>query len=367
MTDFHSVAQWVMMAQGLMVALALLLIVVPVQSYLAKGWAARRREIVEGMSEDACVRYFLMYRRNGNDAAGSAAAEFARLHDNWYGRRAFVPALALLMMTIGAVAVAITATVPASLGYANPPSFPLPLSCVAALAGAYMWVANDIVARSRRLDLQQSDFLWAALRMIIAIPMGLAFASIAAPGVAPFVAFALGAFPLGALSTMLQRASTKALSIDVPSSDATESLTVLNGVNSAVAERLAEENIGTVLQMAYGDPVHLAMRSNLSFVVVTHLMGQALLHVYLGSNALKLAPLGFGTALDVKHLIDSLDSGAGRCGPLAVPLLQQVASACGTQASAAEFLLRQIATDPYTVFLSELQLPEPTVIVACAR
>jgi hypothetical protein len=54
----------------------------------------------------------------------------------------------------------------------------------------------------------------------------------------------------------------------------------LQGINRWIIERLSNEDITTVTQIAYCDPIRLIMRSNLTFNFVTDCMNQALAVIY---------------------------------------------------------------------------------------
>src|SRR5262249_36776758 len=158
--------------------------------------------------------------------------------------------------------------------------FDMEKTAIAAIAGAYMWTVNDFISRARRLDFAPADVFWGVLRLVIAVPMGYAFAVIAPP-VGPFVAFAIGAFPLAKVTTMLQQLANKNLNLAATEEEAKDDIIQLQGINKTIAERLINEDITTVTQVAYCDPVQLIMRSNLTFNFVTECMNQALAWMYL--------------------------------------------------------------------------------------
>jgi hypothetical protein len=81
----------------------------------------------------------------------------------------------------------------------------------------------------------------------------------------------------------------------------------LQGINRAVVERLADEDIITVTQIAYCDPVRLVMRSNLTFTFVTECMNQALAWLYFEDRLATLRPMGVRGAVEIKCLIDEYD------------------------------------------------------------
>lgn len=347
-------------AQALLVTVAVLLVFMPVRYYLGTAWIVKRRDIVDGLTEAACEKYFAMFRRSTvGPETGAAQKAFEAMFDKTYGRQNFTAALILLLLVAAIAVSAVAGSLPTALGWSTPPSLELPYAAVAALAGAYMWVTDDLIARARRLDMEPSDLLWATLRLLICIPMGYAFSSLATPQLAPFITFALGAFPITTLTLMLRRASVKTLSIEETSLETADNIIKIGGTNREMVERLGLIDLRTVLQLAYCDPVHTAMRSNISFTVITDLMGQALVRIYLGDASDKVAPMGLRGAVEVTGFIENFHYAGSDVGRLAdqataKAILPQVASAIGLTESETQFVLCQIAGDPYSQFLSEI-------------
>jgi hypothetical protein len=80
---------------------------------------------------------------------------------------------------------------------------------------------------------------------------------------------------------MLRQLSEKKLDLGATTVEASDDIIKLQGINRTIVERLSNEDITTVTQVAYCDPVRLAMRSNLSFNFVIDCMNQALAWMYL--------------------------------------------------------------------------------------
>ena len=340
------------------IAVAEAAVMLPLLTFLVKGWHSKRRDIVDGLNEDACQAYFAMFRRNVNlPDKGHACDDFFKLYDRWYGRKQFIPAAILLFLaSIFLVSGVVLTVLSDNVNYINNPFFALPTAAIAAITGAYMWVVNDQIARARRLDMTPTDVQWAALRLIISVPMGYAFASLLQPALAPFVTFALGAFPISALIAILQKKTNKALDLGSTEPENFDGVIKLIGANLAVAERLASEDIYTVTQMAYCDPVHITMRSNLSFNVVTDMMGQALVWIYLLDRTRDIAPLGMRGAVEIKHFMLEYDYEGQDAEQLklrddAKAALPYIAEALKQKKETVVVTFRQIADDPFTEFL----------------
>ena len=330
-------------------------LMLPLLRYLCIGWEAKRKDILDGLSRSARLEYFKMFcRSNPPPEESKISTEFEKLYDKWYGRR-FFWAPGLLLFLVGIVAVTtVVFTGLNRLGYMKNPLVDLPVTALAAIAGAYLWVVDDHIARARRLDFVPSDVHWGVLRIVIAIPMGYAFAAITSKSLGPFIAFAVGAFPLATLISMLRRIAEKNLGMGATPDEASDDIIKLQGVNKTIVERLLNEDITTVTQIAYCDPVRLAMRSNLAFNFVTDCMNQALAWMYFQDGLYAIRPLGMRGAVEIKSLIDSYDEAAGPDHDRAVAAMPLIASAIKQEEKTLQITFRQIAEDPYTIFLHEV-------------
>jgi len=342
----------------LLIVVGVATLMAPFVRYVTIGWQAKRKDIMDGLNADARLAYFQMFSRSGPiPDASSAAIAFENLYSEWYGRRFFIVPGVLLFLsgTIAVTFVALTGL--HRLGYMENFLFDLPDTAMAAIAGAYLWVIDDHTSRARRLDFTPSEVQWGVLRLIIAIPMGYAFASVAAKSVGPFVAFALGAFPLTTLTTMLRRLAEKNLGLGATPEETRDDIIKLQGVNRAIVERLLNEDIATVTQVAYCDPVQVVMRSNLNFVFVSDCMNQALAWMYLENDLGVIRKFGMRGAVEIKYLIDCYDDKENpdpkdqAAHVLAISTLPKIAAAINQAPDTLQLTFRQIAEDPYTIFL----------------
>lgn len=351
--EFHKI-----LLAALLVVCGIAPIMVPVVHYIWAGWHAKRKDIMDGLNADARQAYFEMFvRSEPKPDLDKATSRFDALYKKWYGRRYFlVPGLLLFAVSTIIVTLVLLSMLD-RVGYMSNPFFNVPNIAIAATAGAYLWVVHDLISRSRKLDFSSSDVQWSVLRLVVSVPMGYAFASIAAESVGPFVAFALGAFPLSALTSILQKLAIRKLELDATDEKAGNDLIELQGVNKTIVERLANEDVTTVLQLAYCDPVRLVMRSNLSFTFVTDCMNQAVAWTYLERDLKVLRPLGMRGAIEIKHFIDAFDRTKfdspeeAADHKLAVAALPILATAIKQDPATLQITFRQIAGDPYTEFL----------------
>ena len=211
-------------------------------------------------------------------------AEFNAIYDSRYGRYRLIVPSALLALVLLPLTFLVCERGMAALATANEWALPpkgipkllnVPDTAVAAIVGAYTWIVASLISAAASHNLPPGVVLGSVLRLVAAVPMGYAVASLATAGVAPFVAFAIGAFPLSAVQSMLQKLGAKQLSVDTASADRRDQVMQLSGTDPAIADRLREADITTVAQLAYCDPVQISMRTNLAFPFILDLAGEA--------------------------------------------------------------------------------------------
>lgn len=339
----------------LLVLVLVCVLLMPVVRYFFLGWHAKREDIMDGLSPDARLKYFDMFCKNdGITKPEVAFAEMNVMYTRWYGRRLFLAPIFLLLIvaSISLFLAVGSALRRQGLVDAEFAVVDVQLIGIAAIAGAYMWVVNDFIARARRLDFSPADVHWAVLRLAISIPLGYAIAAIAAESAGPFVAFAAGAFPLSSLIAMFQRSALSKTGNDVQEAAKDDHVVKLQGVNKAIVERLANEDITTITQVAYCDPVRLTMKSNLTFNLVTDLMNQALAWEYFDEGMDKIRPFGLRGAVEIRHFMDALDGrGSQQQIDRAKLALPEIARALDQKEATLLNAFDEIVRDPFTDYL----------------
>jgi hypothetical protein len=229
----------------------------------------------------------------------------------------------------------------------------LPPVAVAAVTGAYGFVAWDLIWRTARRNLSPSDILGAAVRMLIAIPLGYSFAALLKDDLGPFIAFAAGAFPLQTVATILQRLASKQLGVETDAGASKDQVTELSCVDRAIADRLQDADIITVGQLAYCDPVQICMRTNLSFTFISDITGQALAWIYLGKRLTDLHHLGLRGAVEIRDLCANIKSRNPDRKEIAIAILEKAASIMDLSPKEFQNVAEEIGDDPYTIYLAE--------------
>jgi hypothetical protein len=377
-----------LLVQCLIIVFIPCIVVFPVIRYMKAGQKIKQLEILDGQSPLAAGYYFRMFCKatDVSDTPIKNAEKLKSEYERWYGEHWFNWPLVIVSVvaTIGAyvevTALAALLCDAVTCSARIPLVFALPIPAMTALAGAFIWVTNDFITRARRLDFSPSDVHWGTLRIAGSIPLGYAFvyfyASIpprAEPErmtAAAFIAFAIAAFPLSETHRMLRRLflCQSRFSEFLSLRSETDEVMKFQGVNNDISTRLAKEDITTITQIAYCDPIRISMRSGLSFNFITDCMSQALAWEYLEEGLNVIRPLGFRGAVELSklysHLLESSDPKLRTCGK---SILRSVCKALnaydGTEEGARakgktlhtvqtlRFLLRELAGDPFTIYL----------------
>ena len=370
--------------------LLLLPLVLPTRRFLRHGWRIRKQEFVSSLARANLEEYLNRFwyqpptdpQKDTNGAEAPAPMErFCQNYDSIVGQHLFGPPLVLLclmFLILDGLALqtalrigyenGVTANLhwqeadkPLSFGLTHLPAdmldraflpfapISLDFSCIAAIAGAYLFIVNQVICGNRTRTLVSSDLFSACLRLVISIPMGLGLGQLFDQHLAAFAAFALGAFPISGLIGLTQRLFNMSLKIE--EKDNSDRLIVMQGMTPTVSAALGAEGITAVQQLADQDPVSLALRAGLSFDYMMNLVAQAQAWSFIGPTAGVLAPLDLGDARPIARLIGALNSGDAAARARAGQTLAEAATATKIGPWLLETAFRDIAADSYTVFL----------------
>lgn len=223
----------------------------------------------------------------------------------------------------------------------------IPATAAGAVAGAFTFVAWDLTTRAARRNMSWDDVLLAALRLFVCVPVAYVFAAFLKDQIAPFVGFALTVLPLGTLAALVSRILKKTYNLDIGEDVKQDQLTKLAGVDASVADRIAEADITTISQLAYCDPIQLAMRTNLGFTFVLDLVSEALASIYVGDKLDVLRARGLRGSYEFAILKAEIVNG----DPNAQAVATDAAAAIGVTPPEFMNLLHQVGDDPYTSFV----------------
>jgi hypothetical protein len=245
------------------------LLIQPLCNFLLYGWKCKQEEVNNSLSSGAKRTYLEVFwnqtfpqgktREEKVAIAKQIDKAFSDLYQRWYGRKRFVSPISILFL----VAVFGNFYLSSELVQLLTNNGELS-SAGAATAGAYTFVTWDFFGRVQRRNLVTADILRGALRMAIAVPVGFAFTALIAKGLAPFVAFAVGVFPLDTIKTILRRLANDKLKLELGADTGPDQVATLSGVDRSIADRIEDADITTIPQLTWCDPIQLSMRSSLA-------------------------------------------------------------------------------------------------------
>jgi hypothetical protein len=331
-TPMASWERWILLA--LVVTLATCLAVAPFIRFLAIGWHCRFSEFTNRIRDGAVSSYLAQFWQRqlaetpaANTDTVVAEALFAKIYLSYDARRVFAaPVLLLLVLTFISAMLVVQTGIDACFDHAclaKPDAavrnFPpvagifaplgdviLPLASVSAVAGAYMFVVSDAILRARRATMNASDVHWYSLRLLIAIPMGLALTQLAAVTVAGLVSFGLGAFPIDSITKLLRRYTNKSFG-GAEDAQETDELVKLDGVTVPISVALVAEGIESIDELVGTDPVLLSLKCGIPFPSILRFASQAVVRIHLDDGAGKLTQIGLGNAYLISDLVEDLE------------------------------------------------------------
>ncbi len=332
------------------------LLIQPLCNFLLYGWKRKQEEVNNSLSPGA-KRTYLEVFWNQTFAEGRTPEEkdaiakeidkeFSHLYKRWYGRKRFITPISILFLIAAFENFYLSSELIQLLTNNGELS-----SAAAAIAGAYTFVTWDFFGRVQRRNLVTADILRGALRMAIAVPVGFAFTALIAKGLGPFIAFAVGVFPLDTIKTILRRLANDKLKLELGADTAPDQVATLSGVDRSIADRIEDADITTIPQLAWCDPIQLSMRSSLAFDYVVDIVSQALAWVYLTDKLPVLRTFGLRGAFEMKVLSDDLASNDQDVKAKAEAVLPVAAAAANIPLPGLMYALEQIAEDPATHFL----------------
>ena len=339
-----------------------LLAIYPVLSFLAQGWNIKKKDIFSSFGTAAKRCYLGTFQKTVRVADPHEAFEV--FYRESYGRWRFAGPLLLLLAVcfplmflfsetaVSQLLVCAGGTCKSADSYASNAQFAILLQPVAAagMIGGYVWVVAGFISQNRQFNLSPSDVMNGALRLAVSAAIGYAVSSLLNPSVGPFVAFAAGAFPLATVNVLLRRLASKQMGLEIEVTNQPDQITSLDGVDTLTADHFHSAGITTIPQLAYCDPVQLCMRTGLGFDFVSDASAQALAWNYLGDKLKILKICGLRTSIEIKNLCDGIDSDDED----AVATLAAAATLLSLDIALFHNVCKEIAGDPYTVFLAEL-------------
>ncbi|MDP3010081.1 MAG: hypothetical protein Q8N30_13560 [Methylococcales bacterium] len=227
----------------------------PLIRFVVLEWDTRYLEFLNRLNNDALTAYLQQFweKRTMDDRSfiawrleecadkaitqaqidHSMDAIFEALYHEQYGRSAFFMPMLLLFFSI------FISTVFSILAYLQQTTIAIEdtdvtVIAIASITGAYMYIVSDSIQSVRQRSVNSSTIYWYTLRMILAIPIGVALTSLIAQDAQPFVAFGLGALPMDHIIKALRSLSTEKLNLTVAEEES-DQLIKLEGVTARIS------------------------------------------------------------------------------------------------------------------------------------
>jgi hypothetical protein len=207
----------------------------------------------------------------------------------------------LVVITIGVAIAMIRGGVPIALpGDIGTLIQSAPLTLSLGFAGAYLQSLYDTLRRCRASDLSAYSLHFTWVHMVMASILAPLISQAFAPGVAGPVAFGLGLFPIKDTVDYVRNMVRKKLEITMTSDTVKgPSLSLVQGLNKEVIDRLEEEGITSTVELAFYDPIKLFLKTNFQWAWVIDVMDQAFLINYVGDKIEALRPVGIRGAIEM--------------------------------------------------------------------
>jgi hypothetical protein len=342
---------------------AWLFIVLPCALYLLAnaGWRERRQRILTYFKPSALELYFTLYFPSvdiSKDSGADLINRFEKHYGCYYGRRHYITPF-ILLGTISGLGLFVVSESLKNWYGDTASHFAVSPIVVSSFLGAFTWVASDQIARFRRRDCSSSDVYRGSFRMLIAVPFGYSLAAFANKDFGVAVGFLIGVFPTETLFKIGRRLAGQKLGLGDDVNSAASELEILQNIGKTNAERFYDEGVTTIAELAWIDPVDLAVRTNFDFNYVVDCMGQALLAVYVGDDIRKLSRFSLRAAQEAAAMIYEVGEDIESANPTpkqtyARQALTQAAAALNLDPKTFYYTLTSVAEDPYTTFIWQM-------------
>jgi hypothetical protein len=226
---------------------------------------------------------------------------------------------------------------------------------VAGGIGALLWGVYELSERYRFGDLSPDVIFVSGARVLFAGAAGAIVGVFTNNNFAWAFAFGLGVLPVSTTRTFVVERARKALNLPAPShTQAEPSLTLLQGWNSELSEKLARAGVTSIQELACTNQFQLFLRSNLEWRVLLDLSDQALLMLYIGEDVRKLYPMGIRSAVEIAEIDWSEDDKTFFSGFSRDEAIQKIASALNHDELTVKLLIRSVSVDATVNFLGAL-------------
>jgi hypothetical protein len=279
--------------------------------YLAyrKILANKRNALSSLMAQDGV---FSCYQKRFGKAGETADQVVTQLFALYYGPVTYVLPIIMnvAVIALGIMIGMIHAKVPFALPFGVGDLVRVaPVTLSLGFAGAYIQSLYDTLRRCRESDLSAYSLHFTWVHMVLASILAPLVARAFAPEMGQFVAFGVGLFPLKDTFEYARNLAKKKLEISLETDEVKGlPMGLVEGLNKNVVDRLDEEGITSIVDLAYSDPIKLFLKTNYPWAWVIDVMDQALLINYVGAKIDALRPIGIRGSIEMSVLGEAVQT-----------------------------------------------------------
>ena len=252
---------------------------------------------------------------------------------------------------------------------------PQATTVMAGLAGAFCWGLYDVLRRFEAVDLSPCALHSIWLRMLVTSVLAPMLSGAFTESLRPGIAFAIGLFPTKELFDFARGQARKHLNMTMSAQPAElPNLHKLQGLSEGMVDRLLDQGIESVAQLATADPIKLLLRTNIEWKTILDVIDEAILFNYFDDDVSKLRPFGIRGAIELASIQDALADNDVNERQKAEGLVSNIASALQKPESAIKNAILNAHEDVQVDFLwnlwgdsdaaDELQAPQPVGLVS---
>lgn len=330
---------------GILIAIFILkiaYIAVVVGQFLRTGIADRTSRLSSLLSGDTRRKYFAIFH------ADTTAPDLTAICRGYVSRPRYLSGLVILLFTVTLFLLLPLLFALEWVEKQTTDGLAIPFPPVLAILGTYAFVALRLTIRSLNGALVPRDMYMAALKFLLSLLMTWGLSFVVQPAHVVFVAIAVPAIPFdGVYAFALRKVARQT---DLAHADDRKRLSSLPCMSSDTIERIMSEDITTLHQLTYTDPVVVTMRTGLDFTYVTCCANEAMLDLYFGDHSAVLRTKGILGACECRWLWSQYNTGSSTERKEAEILIAEIADETKLSVSAVRNIVMQIASDPFTIF-----------------
>lgn len=250
-----------------------------------------------------------------------------------------------------------------------------PDTATAALFGAWAYALYSVISRISTADLSPEFLLRLAYQPVIAIAFAFFATFMFAQDFLLLISFGIGFLPYPEIVRFIRVRTQQRLSKS-PGADSSATadadighaeLSEIDGIDFDEIDRLHEENIKNIQQLAFSSPLEIHFSTAYPLKTIIDWIDQALLRLYLNKPQWQaLKPIGIRGAIEMAQVLRRIreyerkrrkarDEGdidtAKKADAAAKALITDITTALGAQTSNVEYLAYQLREDPHVQFV----------------